>query len=312
MFHLTVPAVLCTFNRYDTSMEVFAKIREAAPSKLYLVSDAARESKENEKEIVERIRTEIENGVDWPCELVKVYADQNMGCARRITSALDYVFEREESAIILEDDCLPADSFFEYCQTLLEQYRNDDRIMSVGGSTIIDYRPQQDIDYYFTTEFCCCGWATWRRAWKLFDFDMKDYPEKIKEEYGYIKKTVFSKKAFWNYTAQWKQLYQSEKKSSWAYIFFYESIIHHKLHIMSSVNLIKNLGFDKEATHTGKPLDYYVTDIQELSFPLRAPDAVERNVQYDSQIYRITQKAGLIIKIKELLGLDINKSIFKR
>ncbi len=310
MFTLTVPVVFCTFNRYDITMKVFEKIKAARPQKLYLVSDAPRH--DEEKKAVMAIRFEIEKRADWGCEFVGIYADRNMGCAKRISSALDQVFENEESAIILEDDCYPADSFFEYCQTLLEQYRDDERIMSIGGSTLIDYKPQEEIDYYFTTEFCCCGWATWKRSWDLFDYDMRDYPEMIKAKKGYFKKLFFDKRAYWNYMAQWKALYRSPEKFSWAYIFFYESAVNGKLNILSSVNLIDNLGFDGEATHTDNTLDYYVTEIEELSFPLRDPARVERNTEYDRKIYKITQKAGPIIRIKELLGLDINKSIFHR
>ena len=313
MFSLNVPVVFCTFNRYDITMKVFAKIRDARPRVLYLVSDAPRQSKDGEAELVRRIRNDIEDRIDWDCTFLRVYSDQNMGCAKRISSALDFVFEREDSAIILEDDCYPADCFFEFCQTMLKKYKYDERIMSIGGSTVIDYKSDSDISYFFTTEFCCCGWATWKRAWELFDYDMNDYPVRIKEKKTYLRRTIFNKNAYWNYMAQWRYLYNSKNKDSWAYIFLYESFVNEKLNILSSVNLIDNLGFDKNATHTNFDIGYnYVTSTEELVFPLKEPSKVERNLLYDKEFYRITQRAGLTIRIKELLGLEINKRVFER
>ncbi len=308
-FSLSVPVVFCTFNRYDVTMKVFLGIKSAKPNKLYLVSDGARDSKTGERAEVDRIRSEIERSIDWDCELIKLYADNNMGCAERISSALDIVFENEEMAIILEDDCYPAASFFEFCQTLLEKYKDDDRIMSIGGNTVIDYHPKDNTDYYYTTEFSCWGWATWKRSWDLFDIDMKDFPVKIKSQKRYLKSTIFDKRAYWNYMAQWRTLFKTSSKNSWAYVFFYESVINEKLNILPAQNLIRNLGFGKEATNTENNEDYYVSYLGEISFPLRSPGSVERELQYDSLYYKLTQRAGLVIRIKEILGLDINKRI---
>ena len=310
MFRLSSPIVFCTFNRYEHTMKVFSRIREAKPERLYFVSDGPRESVAGEADEVQRIRADIEAAIDWTCDLVMVFSDVNLGCAKRISSALDYVFEREDDAIILEDDCYPALAFFEYCQTLLDKYRDDERIMSIGGSTVIDHKPDADSDYFFSSVFCCCGWATWKRSWELFDLDMTEFPKVSKLKDNTIKDTLRNRRAFWAYMSRWRLLYNSIKKYSWAYIFFYQSVIYEKYNIIPAVNLIENIGFGGEATNTGSPIDYYVTDTKELSFPLRAPLKVEKNTGYDDEYFKITQKAGLFMRIKEILGFDINRSFF--
>ncbi len=312
MSRLKTPVVFCTFNRYKSTIKVFSKIKQAKPQRLYLVSDAAREYKAGEAKEVSRIRGDIESSVDWECDLIKIYADHNMGCAKRISSALDYVFEREERAIILEDDCYPVDTFFEYCEILLEKYKDDDRIISIGGTKVIGCPVKEDTDYFFSRVFCCWGWATWRRAWKLFDYDMADFSNEIATKKKLIKDTLHNRSAYWAFMSRWRLLYSSERKYSWAYIFQYHSIINEKLTILPVFNLIENIGFGDGATNTSFSLDYYVSDTKELSFPLKEPKVVEKYDKYDRKYFRVTQKAGVIMRIKEILGLDINKSFFDK
>ena len=149
-FVLKTAVVFCVFKNFDSTKQVFAKIREAKPPKLYIVADAARDRVEGEKEKVEEVRRYIEEHIDWECEVLKNYAESNMGCGRRISSGLDWVFEREEQAIIVEDDCVPELSFFQYCQEMLEYYKDDDRILMVSGNNPYSANYHGKHDYYFS------------------------------------------------------------------------------------------------------------------------------------------------------------------
>lgn len=308
-FRLTTPVVLLTFNRPDTTMRVLDRIRVFQPSILYLVSDGARNDKPGETDIVSSIRKQMESAIDWDCEIRKIYATENMGCAKRVASALDIVFENVEMAIILEDDCVPNDSFFQFCEEMLDTYRDEDQIMSICGSTSIEYTPSDKVDYFFSREFGCCGWATWRRAWSKFDYDMSDFAGQRNNPI--FREVFFYRRAYWNIMAQFEALFKSDTKFSWAYIFYYCSIISDGYHIYPKYNLISNIGFDSDSTHSTSKPDYYLTDTRELDFPIRLRKDIEREWAFDRKLFRTTQKHGWIVRIKQILGLDINKSVFK-
>jgi hypothetical protein len=118
----------------------------------------------------------IIDGVDWECDVRKNYSETNLGCARRVSSGLDWVFNQVEEAIILEDDCLPDPSFFRFCTDLLERYRSDNRIFSISAQNFYG-QAVPEASYYFSRYHHCWGWATWKRAWQHFDFEMKLWPE---------------------------------------------------------------------------------------------------------------------------------------
>lgn len=305
-FELITPVVLISFNRPEMTRRVFSKIREFRPTKLYLVSDAARDNKTGEAEVVASLRTELEESVDWNCDLRRIYARDNMGCAERIATALDEVFSNEEEAIILEDDCVPNNSFFEFCQVLLDKYRNNRQVLSICGCNEIKYKISDD--YFFSKKFGCWGWATWRRAWSIFDYNMSGFDKE--KDNPLFKATLFSKRAYWNLMAQFNALANTKEKFSWAYIFYYYSILNDGYHIYPKYSLIENIGFSLDSTHTKSKPGYYYDNIQELTFPLKDQQEIKWNREYDAYYYRVTQKHGWIVRLKELLGLDINVSVF--
>lgn len=305
-----IPVVFCTFNRIEPVKIVFEKIKILQPQKIYLVSDGPRDSKIGEYQLVSEVRDYLDSSIDWECDVQKIYADNNLGCARRISSALDIVFSKEEYAVILEDDCLPADSFFDFISTILKRYKNSSQIYSVCGSTEIEYVPEGDIDYYYTKVFQCCGWGTWKRVWKKFDINMSNF--NIEKNNVIFKRTLFNVNAYWNNMAQFDALYRTENKFSWAYIFYYYSILNDGYHILPKTNLIDNVGFSDDSTHTSTKPKYYVTEIKELDLPIRIREDIVWEREYDRLYYKLTQKNGWIVKLKQILGLDINKSIFRK
>jgi hypothetical protein len=170
---LETSVLFLVFNRLDTTKRVFAEIRKARPKQLFIASDGPRKNKPGEKEIVEKVRKYVLDNIDWKCELKTLFRKKNLGCKYAVSGAIDWFFENVEQGIILEDDCLPSQRFFKFCEELLEKYGDDERIMSISG-----YNPLGKFEigesYLFSKYPRIWGWATWRRAWIMEDLKLKD------------------------------------------------------------------------------------------------------------------------------------------
>lgn len=167
-----------TFNRRDTTKLVFEQIKIAKPPRLYLASDGPRADKKDENELVNSIRKYVLDNIDWDCEVKTLFREENLGCGKAISSAITWFFEQEEDGIILEDDCLPDQSFFSFCETLLDHYKNDKRVWHIAGDCPLG-NIDSDASYYFGKIMHCWGWAGWADRWKNYKFDVNEYDEKI-------------------------------------------------------------------------------------------------------------------------------------
>lgn len=205
--------------------------------------------------------------VDWDCDVKTDFAETNMGCKDRIASAITWAFEHVEELIILEDDCVPDLTFFRFCQELLEKYRDDNRAFTIGGSNH-DYCEPFEESYAFSKRFYCWGWATWRRAWKVFDISMKHWLT-VKQD-GYLK-NIFRKHDR-IYLANEFQWTYDEKINSWAYRFWINCLANHALHIVPRVNLVRNIGFEHGGAHTAFPTADHLYMDEPIDFPLRHPE----------------------------------------
>ena len=263
---ITTPVAFLIFNRPEVSRRVFEQIARAKPRTLFVVGDGPRPEAGEEKQ-VEATRA-ILNRVDWPCELLTNYSDVNLGCRKRISSGLQWVFQNVPEAIVLEDDCLPSPSFFGYCQQLLQRYRDDDRIMAISGSNYQFGRWQTPHSYYFSKYFHCWGWASWRRAWEKYDVDMKTWPEF--QQAGCLRWLADSPidEQYWH--SAFDRTYRGEI-DTWAYQWSYASFSQRGLTVLPSTNLISNIGFGQDATHTSDTLSPVASmprgELGELSHP---------------------------------------------
>lgn len=273
---LQTPVVMIVFNRPDTTRRVFEQVRMAKPAKLYIISDAPRKQKEGEREKVQEVRHYIETHIDWECEKNLDYAVENMGCQHRVASGLDCVFRKEETAIILEDDCVPRQEFFAFCDEMLVRYRDDERIMQISGCNLVpEYRAGEP---YLFSMFCSIwGWATWRRAWEKFDFSMKEYPEFRRKKIIY---QLFPESAAQIIEGEMDRVYE-KRMNSWAYRWLLSRMVNSGLGITPPVNLIENVGFGSEdATHT-KGSAGYQFDTEAMRFPIPVRDTVYRDYIYE-------------------------------
>ena len=243
---LSTPVAFIIFNRPDTTERVFEAIRQAKPLKLLVVADGPRLERADEVEKCTATRAIIDR-VDWNCEVLINYSDINLGCKRRVSSGIDWVFSQVEEAIILEDDCLPAPSFFQFCQTMLKRYRDDDRIMMVSGNNFLPEDNRVKDSYYFSKYASTWGWATWQRAWQHYDVNMSSWPE-------------FRDRGLINVVCHepieaecWLKILNDVTENlidTWDYQWVYTCWQQSGMSIMPTVNLISNIGFRDDATHT--------------------------------------------------------------
>lgn len=276
---ITTPVAFLIFNRPDKTERVFAEIAKAKPSRLLVIADGPRPDKQGETEKCAAARAVIER-VDWGCEVLKNYSDVNLGCKRCVSSGLDWVFDNVEEAIILEDDCLPGQSFFRFCQELLAYYRSDTRVMQICGLNVFKKWSRSGHSYFFSNYGPIWGWASWRRAWKYYDVDMKLWPE-IKEKRLYEDFCQSSEEAEYRLDI-YNKVYHGEI-GTWDYQWGFAKMINHGLSIIPSVNQISNIGFDADATHTvvGQNNPYATMKTYDINFPLTYPKYVVRDCLAD-------------------------------
>ncbi|MDJ0555658.1 MAG: glycosyltransferase [Microcoleaceae cyanobacterium MO_207.B10] len=275
-FQLKIPVVLIIFNRPDTTEKVFEAIREVKPPQLFVIADAPRPNKPGEAEKCMAVKT-ILNRVNWQCEVLTNYAEINMGCRERVSSGLNWVFSLVESAIILEDDCVPHPTFFRFCQELLERYRDDDRIMAISGDNFQFGNNLTEYSYYFSRYSHCWGWATWRRAWKNYDNQMQLWSKF--RDINWLDNILQNSQA----VKYWSQIFQDNYQgfNSWAYAWIFAAWSQNGLTILPNVNLVSNIGFGEEATHTLRINRLANISVQKMIFPLNHPTSIGRNIQAD-------------------------------
>lgn len=299
-FTLTTPVVLLVFNRPAETERVFGEIRKARPIQLLIIADGPRVDHADDGALCAEVRRIVEQ-VDWPCEVLKNYSDKNLGCGVRPATGITWVFEQVEEAIILEDDCLPHPTFFRYCQELLERYRDDERIMHIAGNNSLVRSNKGEYSYYFSMFPHCWGWATWRRAWQYFDFDMKLFPEVTAESWLDCVFPDKSASKFW--LKKFKEVFGPHKIHIWDYQWTFACWTCSGLSILSNKNLISNIGFGAEATHT-KDVNsrFALMPVTPMEFPLSHPPFVIRDAQADAEaqrnVFRINMLKTVINAIK--------------
>jgi len=243
---LSTPVGFLIFNRPDLTEQVFAAIAQAKPKKLFVIADGARHSEEVEK--CEQTRAVIEK-VDWDCEVLTNFSDTNMGCGRREASGFDWVFSQVEEAIFLEDDTLPTPSFFNFCEAMLDRYRDDDRIMHINGDNSYN-QDRTDYGYYFSKYMHGWGWASWRRAWQHYDYSMKSWTQFKREGMLELACDCPYEQQYWS--GMFEQMHKDPQvMDTWDYQWMYACWSQGGLVIAPSKNLISNLGFNRaDAAHT--------------------------------------------------------------
>ncbi len=276
MENYRTPILFLIFNRPECTKDTFAAISKIKPQKLYIAADGPRLDRNGEAELCEKTR-EIVTKIDWDCEVKTLFRESNLGCKDAVSSAITWFFENEEMGIILEDDCLPRESFFQFCEELLIKYKDDDRVWHIDGTT--SQEGVAGTSYQFSKYCLIWGWATWRRAWKNYNKQIKSFPE-FKEK-GIIN-NIWNKPEVRKYWLANFELAYDNQIDTWDFQWAYAVWANNGMSIRPHVNLVKNIGFNVDATHTTTANKLLQTlKSEEMSFPLQHPVFYLPNVEMD-------------------------------
>jgi hypothetical protein len=267
----TTPIVFIVFNRPEHTRRIFHRIAKVRPARLLIVADGPRVGRPDEPEICEQVRS-IATQVDWPCMVQTNFATTNMGCRNRIVSGLTWAFQQVERAIILEDDTLPDPSFFPFCDEMLDRYEDDRRISMIGGFNVLPGHLDTDDSYYYSHLSHVWGWATWRWSWARYDEHLTHWPA-LKS--SGVMRNLFNQPQQYRFWARiFDQMHAGTGPNTWDYQWAYSNLVHNALSVIPRTNLVENIGFGPDATHTTGQEHSSSFQAKPLSFPLRHPLAM--------------------------------------
>ena len=294
---LTSPVLFLIFNRPETPQQVFSAIRKAKPPRLYVAADGPRSDYPNEDEKCEHSR-KIAKNVDWDCEVKTLFRDQNLGCRLAVSQAIYWFFEQEPEGIILEDDCLPSQSFFWFCQEMLEYFRNDKAVGVICGfySNELEYKPSAS--FFFSRYLRVWGWAGWRRSNEGYDSNIN----LLIEKQNTWKKDIFSRTDIF-LKRYWQDMFEevgSGKIDTWDIQLQYLLWQKKQQVIVSSKNLVQNIGWAQGAHPLTKDHNHELAT-SEINFPLTTPDMTERDTRADQVIEKISYQITIFSFLKKLL-----------
>jgi hypothetical protein len=280
MEQLNTPVLFLIFNRPETTKQVFEAIRKAKPRQLFVAADGPRENKPNENKLCEEAR-KIATAVDWDCKVTTLFRDANMGCGPGVSGAISWFFQQVEQGIILEDDCLPAPSFFPFSEQLLQRFEKNEEIQMISGANLLEGWQDCEESYFFSRKGGMWGWSTWRRAWSKYDY----FSEQLKKDR--VRELFFQnignpgeRKVYWN--ALKKLLDDPATFTTWDYQWVFTRIFYNQVTIVPKENMIRNLGFGSDATHTLDPgARLAKLKVSETVFPLVHPDGRMVEQKYD-------------------------------
>ena len=294
-----VPILFVVFKRPDTTRQVFESIRQVRPARLYVAADGPRPGRPGEHAACMQVR-QIATQVDWPCEVRTLFREANLGSRGAVSTAIDWFFTQEESGLILEDDCVPSSSFFPFCEELLARYRDEPRVMMISGNNFQEGRCVGSASYYFSKYSHTWGWATWRRAWKLFDAQMAGWP--AFRTSGKLQAFADGNRYFEPF---WRHVFDATQSGhivAWDYVWLLTCWMHDGLTCIPGRNLVKNIGFGAGATHTSDPSTWLAgIPLETVDFPLRHPDGYQRAVAADARadlrVFRISAIRMMLRKL---------------
>jgi hypothetical protein len=299
---LDTPVLLVIYRRPRVTRRVFEAIAAAEPRRLFIAADGP--ATLGDREACDETRA-VASRIDWECEVSHDFSEKNLGLNRRMISAIDWVFGQSEAAIVIEDDCLPHPDFFRFCSSMLERYRHDPRIVHVSGEC---YRSERvgDDSYFFSKYPLAWGWATWRRAWSLFDAGMTTWPQFRMQPAAEALFDSEDERQYWTSTFDLLQQEQTAGRiGSWDYA-WYLACMAHGLSIHPAVNLVSNIGSGPLASHTYELGDLSNRPTGSLNEPLRHPASVVRDRQADLDTFD-HRFPGALLKRQRSFGHQIRR-----
>ena len=300
-----VPVLVLGFNRPTLVIDLFKSLARVQPKKIYFAVDGPRYENQTDRELVKKVQDSL-SVIDWKCEVYTLFRERNLGLKKAVIDAIDWIFENEEVAIILEDDCLPIEEFFQFCAEVLEKYRHNSKVMQISGNSFV---PVSDLNcdrYYFSTLNDIWGWATWKRSWELFEREVPDHnsPELRKKLNEY-----FPKKEI----ARWFTRYIAEAKASdsqvWSTQWTLTLINNHGYSLVPQTNLVRNVGFSGDATHmTDEAFQIYDEFKPRGILSQISPTDISVNRELDIQRFSIIKATDLNLRKESLFVNALRKA----
>jgi hypothetical protein len=296
---LHTPVLLLIFNRLSTTQHVFYEIKKAKPKKFYIACDGPKSESNVEINKVKAVRDFVYENIDWECKVETYFRDTNSGCKYGVSGGIDWFFNNEEMGIVLEDDTVPCQSFFWFCQELLERYKDDYRVMQINGTNFFWNQIQNHhASYFFSKYGNIWGWASWRRAWKLYDVNINNW-KKLKKH--------FLGKLFENKKERIVREQQIEKIlngqiDTWDFQWILYKHLNAGLNIIPNNNMVKNIGFIEDSTHTKSNKKDIRSNlpIKEMQFPLLHTNYIFSNIEYDALMRKRILSKYYYKKIKNI------------
>lgn len=287
---IDVAVLLTFFVRNDTFEKVFESVRKARPRVLLLWQDGPRENRPDDIEGIERCRKIAEN-IDWECEVHRNYHDKNMGCDPSTFLAQKWAFSIVDKCIIMEDDRVPCDSFYQYCKELLDKYENDNRINHICGTNLLGENVDCDADYFFSP-FGSTTWASWRRVAREWD-EQYTFLENNDYSLGCLKKIIGKERFKAVYGDALK--HKNTGKQYWETLLGMNCVLNNRVAIIPKKNMICDIGLTENSTHATSDtrllnkvhLDMFNMEAHDVSFPLKHPKYVLPDYNYVAKLNKI-------------------------
>ncbi|MGJ8654184.1 MAG: glycosyltransferase family 2 protein [Opitutaceae bacterium] len=295
---MNTPIVFIIYNRPDLTLQVFEMIRAHRPKCLYVIGDGPKPNSAEDAKNVELTREIIKH--DWDGSITLDYSAENLGCQKRIFSGLSSVFEKYERAIILEDDCLPHNDFFGFCEAYLELYADDSNVRHITGTNFLAeglFKHSHAMTQYPTP----WGWATWRRAWQEMDLSMESF---LTDEDAVQERLRLSRRAWKKLVKRLKKVHTGEV-DSWAYPWLATCLAKNGLVVTPKQNLVSNIGFDKRSTHTSDPKSFFANrSTSAFEFPIEKGIDPSLDYKVNRALFELIFGGGYRKKniLKKLLG----------
>jgi len=280
---MQTPVALLIFNRPEITRRLVAEIIRAKPPRVLVFADGARPDHPEDAELIRRTKAVISEA-PWNCEVLTNYSEVNLGTRYRPATGLDWVFETVERAIFFEDDCLPHPSFFRFCDELLERYQHDERVMMISGNNFTRGPRLSSDSYLFSHYAGIWGWATWRRAWRHYDVEIRQWPALRETRFLHDILGDENEVEFWR--MYFDRIVAGETQT-WDHQWQFACWAQHGLSIMPALNLCQNVGFGPDAQHN-KEFNPKLAEVavHEMEFPLRHPATMVRSREYDDFVFR--------------------------
>lgn len=303
-----VPVLFITFNRLDTSRQVFEAIKSQQPQKLYLFSDGPRKDKQGEANAVHEVRNWLTSQVNWPCDVHTLFLDQNIGPRYAIGHAVNWLFEHEEEGIIFEHDCLPHPSFFPFCAELLERYRNEPRVMYISGNNFMFNEITFQHSYSFSRHNHIWGFATWRRAWQKYDTEMSGFEEALSSHF--FDELIPDSRIRKEYITILNAV-KLGTVDTWDYQWFFNTWCAEGVGVIPSQNLVSNIGYGALALNTFRENHILANiPVNDIGSVISHPEVIMTNKEIERVYLKrvfppFLVRVRLINKILRKLGYNV-------